>query len=222
VTIAGSATHSSFSYYKVEYKSGNNAAVLVDGMVHNAQVVSGTLATWDSSKLPDGPYDLILTVVDSTGNYIQAMTSVKLDNATATRLASQPRRGCGACHALSDPKTGKYTLAYEGEERAAARGGEHPELPWDTTYQTCMGCHASAANGKGVGAPLSMRDIVHPAHMFSGTFEDRYNGACFTCHNISADGKYQVLVDKLDANEKGVPNPDKLPIPGAVDPFPPK
>ncbi len=222
VTIVGTATHSRFSYYKVEYKSGNNPAVLVDAMLHTTQVVSGTLATWDSTKVPDGPYDLILTVVDVTGNYIQASVSVKLDNATANRLAAAPRRGCEACHALIDPKTGRYTLAYEAEERAEARGGEHPELPWDTKYETCMGCHASAANGKGVAAPLSMRDIVHPAHIFSGIFGDRYNGSCFTCHNISADGKYQVLVEKVETNEKGVPNPDKLPIPGAVDPIPPK
>lgn len=222
VTIVGTATHSRFSYYKVEYKSGNNPAVLVDGMLHTSQVVSGTLATWDSEKVPDGPYDLILTVVDNTGNYIQASVSVKLDNATARRMAAAPRRGCLACHALVDPKTGKYTLAYEAEERAAARGAKHPELPLDTTYETCMSCHASAANGKGVAAPLSMRDIVHPSHIFSGIFEDRYNGSCFTCHNISADGKYQVLVQKVSTNEKGVPDPDKIPIPGAVDPIPPK
>ncbi|MCC7352396.1 MAG: hypothetical protein IT330_01470 [Anaerolineae bacterium] len=222
VAIAGTATHSRFSYYKVEYKSGSNPAVLVDSMVHNTQVNSGALATWDSSKVPDGAYDLILTVVDTTGNFIQASLSVKLDNTTANRLAAAPRRGCGACHALADPKTGKYTLAYEGEERAAARGGEHPKLPWDTKYETCMTCHASAANGKGVAAPLSMRDIVHPAHIFSNTFGDRYNGSCFTCHNVSADGKYQVLVEKMDGNDKGVPNPAKIPIPGAVDPIPPK
>jgi hypothetical protein len=222
VTIVGTATHSRFSYYKVEYKSGNNPAVLVDGVLHKNQVISGTLATWDSEKVPDGPYDLILTVVDNTGNYIQASVAVKLDNATARKMAAAPLRGCLACHALVDPKTGKYTLAYEAEERSAARGVKHPPLPFDTTYETCMSCHASATNGKGVAASLSMRDIVHPSHIFSGIFEGRFNGSCFTCHNISADGKYQVLVQKVDTNEKGVPNPAKIPIPGAVDPIPPK
>src|SRR5512146_310953 len=28
------------------------------------------------------------------------------------------RRGCPACHALTDPATGKYTLSYEAHERA--------------------------------------------------------------------------------------------------------
>lgn len=219
VTIVGTANHGNFQFYKVEFKSGNNPAVMVDGTTHASQVTNGTLATWDSGALPDGEYQLILSVVDNNGNYIQAAVTVKLDNATAKMMASAPRRGCEACHTLADPKTGKYTLAYEAEERAAARGREHPELPFNTTYKTCMVCHASAANGKGVGAPLSMRDIVHPAHMFSGTFGDRYNGSCFTCHNLSATGEFQVLTQKVDTNEKGVPNPAKLPIPGAVDPI---
>ena len=133
------------------------------------------------------------------------------------------RRGCPACHALADEATGKYTLAYEAFERAEARGQEHPEvfaLSDEVNVTVCLGCHApgeGARAGKGKAAPLSLRDIVHPAHMSSQNFKLRNSGSCISCHNINHEGEFEVLTEKVDVNEKGVPNPDKLPIPGAVE-----
>jgi thiosulfate dehydrogenase len=137
------------------------------------------------------------------------------------------RRGCPACHALVDPETGQYTLPYEAHERAEARGGEHPEVAPDGTslapteevnVTTCLQCHAPGTGdraGKGVIAPLSLRDIVHPAHMNSQYFKLHYGGNCFTCHNINGEGGWDLLTENVDVNDKGVPNPENLPIPGA-------
>jgi hypothetical protein len=138
------------------------------------------------------------------------------------------RRGCPACHVLVDEETGQYTLPYEAHERAEARGEEHPETAPDGTslaateevnVTTCLQCHAAGTGdraGKGVIAPLALRDIVHPAHMYSQWFKLHYGGNCFTCHNVDGEGNWELLTEKVEVNEKGVPDPDALPIPGAV------
>lgn len=141
------------------------------------------------------------------------------------------RRGCPSCHVLVDSTTGKYTLPYEAHERVEARGRTHPDVAPDGTslaptnadvrVTTCLLCHAPGTGerkGKGVIAPLALRDIVHPAHMGSQAFKLHYGGNCFTCHNVAGDGTFELLSEAVDVNEKGVPNPDKLPIPGAVSP----
>lgn len=137
-------------------------------------------------------------------------------------------RGCPACHVLVDEETGGYTLPFEAHERAEVRGEEHPEIAPDGTslavteevrVTTCLQCHASGTGdreGMGVIAPLALRDIVHPAHMTSQWFKLHYGGNCFTCHNVNGNGEFELLTEMVDVNEKGVPNPDKLPIPGAM------
>ncbi len=141
----------------------------------------------------------------------------------------EQHRGCPSCHVLVEAETGKYTLAYEAHERVEARGREHPSAAPDGTslavteevnVQTCLQCHApgtGAREGKGNIAPLSLRDIVHPAHMSSQWFKLHYGGNCFTCHNVNGEGEFEVLTEAVDVNEKGVPNPEKLPIPGAIE-----
>ncbi len=138
------------------------------------------------------------------------------------------RRGCPACHVVIDEETGKYGLPYEAHERAEARGEEHPSVALDGTsilvtddvsVTVCLQCHASGTGnreGLGVVAPLSLRDIVHPAHMYSQWFKLHYGGNCLTCHNVDFEGQWDLLTEKVDVNEKGVPNPDLLPIPGAI------
>ena len=140
-----------------------------------------------------------------------------------------PRRGCTSCHVLIDPEVGKYTLAYEAHERVEARRGtdSHPSIAPDGTdlsptsdagVETCLLCHAPDPDtGRGVMAPLSLRDIVHPAHMGSQTFKLHYGGNCFTCHNVNAEGEFEVLTEAVTVNEKGVPDPAEIPIPGAIE-----
>jgi mono/diheme cytochrome c family protein len=136
-------------------------------------------------------------------------------------LSDLPRpRGCSSCHVLVDPETGKYTLSYEAHERAEARRGTdtHPNTAPDGTdisltseagLETCLLCHAAdPETDRGVNAPLSLRDIAHPAHMGSQTFKVHYGGNCFTCHNVNGAGEFETIGYALDTNDKGVPNPD--------------
>ena len=117
------------------------------------------------------------------------------------------RRGCTDCH------VGNYSLKNE----AVSRGGAvHDVLSDDIGVDACLFCHGPAADGKGANAPLSLRDIVHPAHMGSKIFVDHYMGNCFTCHNVDYEGTFQVLGVAVDTDAGGIP--DTVPIPGALDP----
>ena len=152
-----------------------------------------------------------------------------ISNTLPLPTQGEQRRGCPACHVLIDKQTGKYTLAYEAHAAAAARGGKHPDVAPDGTSITatsdvnvtvCLECHApgtGAREGMGKLAPLMLRDIVHPAHMGSQTFKLHYGGQCFSCHDIDGQGNWKILTQKVDTNDKGVPNPNKLPIPGMID-----
>lgn len=160
---------------------------------------------------------------DETGTGAEEETEV----ATA---AFEVRRGCPACHHLVEPDTGKYTLGFEARERAEARGRHHPDTARDGTpmgptdepnVSVCLTCHAAGTGereGLGLVVPLSLRDIVHPSHLFSETFVGRYRGNCMSCHNVSGEGVWQVLSEAVEVNEKGVPSPGQLPIPGLLDP----
>ncbi len=151
-----------------------------------------------------------------------------ISNTVPLPSLTEQRRGCPSCHTLVDKATGKYTLSFEAHERVEARGRKHPDVAPDGTsvastsdvsVSVCLQCHAAgtgARAGMGKIAPLSLRDIVHPAHMGSQTFKLHYGGDCFTCHNVNFEGKWELLSQMVDINDKGVPNPAKLPIPGAL------
>jgi len=51
--------------------------------------------------------------------------------------------------------------------------------------------------------------------MGSKIFYRELNGTCFSCHNISGDGTYQILSLAVDTRTT---DPQGLPIPGAIDP----
>lgn len=156
-------------------------------------------------------------------------SAIALAGAVPFPAVEEQRRGCPACHVLVNEETGQYTLPYEAHERAEARGEEHPDLAPDGTslapteevnVTTCLLCHAPGTGnreGMGVVAPLALRDIVHPAHMSSQTFKLHYGGSCFTCHNVNGAGEFELLTEAVEINEKGVPDPENLPIPGAIE-----
>jgi thiosulfate dehydrogenase len=160
--------------------------------------------------------------VDDLTDLIQTTLEDELSERLQYDIVSniERRRGCDSCHVLVDPETGKYTLSYEAHERAEVRRGTdtHPDtapdgtdisLTSDAGLETCLLCHAAdPETDRGVNAPLSLRDIVHPAHMGSQTFKVYYGGNCFTCHNVNGAGEFETLGETLDTNDKGVPNPD--------------
>jgi len=73
VTIRGSASHEKFQYYKLEFARGADASPVATDFNYfdggNAKVPDGVLGTLDSTELPNGPYTIMLTVVDQTSNF---------------------------------------------------------------------------------------------------------------------------------------------------------
>lgn len=207
VDIVGTAAGPTFGYYKVEYRSITQW-VLTDGVAqHSVAVTNGKLVTWDTTTVADGNYDLRLLVADQTGQYVTTQISVKVDNATAKAAAAAARRGCPACHVQIAPD-GRYSLAWEAMNAVQALGRTHPPIPngFNATEKDCLTCHASQATGDaGVVAPLSLRAIVHPAHMFSDIFASEFHGNCFTCHDVDGSGKFLVITEKMNVNALGVP-----------------
>ncbi len=141
----------------------------------------------------------------------RAQLATTIDRQETEAMTAIPAsRGCPDCHA------GPYSLKNE----AVNNGGTlHSGLADDALVTACLACHApgtGAQEGKGNAAPISMRDIVHPVHMGSKIFYRELNGTCFSCHNISGDGTYQILSLAVDTEDDGIPK--VLPIPGAIDP----
>jgi hypothetical protein len=141
----------------------------------------------------------------------RAQVAAFLDRLHTESLTDIPmNRGCPDCH------QGPYTLKAEAVNNG---GALHNGLPDDAGVVDCLVCHGpgtGAQEGKGNLAPISLRDIVHPVHMGSKIFTTEFVGNCFSCHNVSGDGTFQILSQAVDTNDKGIP--DTLPIPGAIDP----
>jgi hypothetical protein len=99
------------------------------------------------------------------------------------------KRGCEDCHAPGS----KYSL-YAG---AMAFEGHPPIKAGETAdYASCLGCHR--ATGK-----QPMAEIVHPVHMFSSTFLDKYSGNCLSCH-IIWNGEYLVVPGTTQTRPNGM------------------
>jgi hypothetical protein len=69
VEIRGSASIPDAEWYKVEVAPRGTEGWNVIGDIVNNTVINGRLAIWNTTTVPDGLYDLRLTVVDHTGNY---------------------------------------------------------------------------------------------------------------------------------------------------------
>ncbi|MHB1133549.1 MAG: hypothetical protein ACYC4L_14350 [Chloroflexota bacterium] len=226
VTISGTAVVNNFQFYKLEFALANAGFALI-GDLMRTPVTDGTLGTWDSTRVPDGAYTLRLTVVDNAGNYLMSQVPVMVGNTTPAPPPEAPRRGCLACHVLVMP-SGAFTLPFEAHAISEETGLQHPNVspsgvsirPTDQTgIEPCLECHrpgSGARSANGVAANLSLRDIVHPAHMFSEIFVGEFMGNCFSCHNPGPDGEWNVLSEAVDVNERGVPK--VVPIPGQLPP----
>lgn len=218
-----------------EFKSASQPT----GAVHGGH--ENNTSWWLAEKVPAngtlGPFIYVVTRHEAYDFTAHPFVSWKLPTAgsvVGADVAHQtvmdtaaPRRGCLSCHVLVYPD-GRYTLPYEAKERAELRGGGHPGVALDGTSikptdevgpEVCLQCHAPGTGdreGKGNIAPWALRDIVHPAHMFSNGFKNTYGGNCFTCHNVQGDGTFVLLGQDVVTNEKGVPT--TAPIPKAIPP----
>ena len=82
VEILGAAADARFASYRVDVRSSgaatwSGATVLAQSA---SPVASGVLAPWDTTPLPDGGYDLRLSVTDSLGLTGTALSTVIVDN----------------------------------------------------------------------------------------------------------------------------------------------
>ncbi len=78
VPIMGSASHTQFQFYKVEYSRepvGGDETWGIVGAIQETPVVDGQLEVWDTTQVPDGSYSLRLRVVRLDGNYDEAVVS---------------------------------------------------------------------------------------------------------------------------------------------------
>ena len=66
VEVKGIATHPNILWYQVDYAPGadptGDSQWVSLGHVENTQVEDGLLAVWDTTRVPDGQYTLVLTV----------------------------------------------------------------------------------------------------------------------------------------------------------------
>lgn len=110
------------------------------------------------------------------------------------RRPDHVNRGCPACHREVAPGR-DHRLGV-----AASKIEGHPAVDATATVDDCLACHKPGGDAK-----LALRDIVHPLHFNSPIFTERYFGNCFTCHNVSLEGKFIVLKEKLEVDERGIP-----------------
>lgn len=111
--ITGTATDAlSFNYYKVDYSPAGANTWTQIGTNQSVAVNNGTLINWNTTAVPDGNYDLRLTVLDkATNTTTSTVTSVAVDN-TAPALSLEYYSNAGLTLAL--PSSGGKPLVKAG------------------------------------------------------------------------------------------------------------
>jgi cytochrome c5 len=180
-----------------------------------------------------GPYDNITrgqaaTMFMNNAEYLTGEAEAALEEALTAPM-DPLNRGCPACHVTTlpgDPTRGDapmYSLKWEamGPDSTSTQFALHGTLSNTAGVTVCLGCHSAGnAEQNGNAAPISLRAIVHPAHLFSGIFLAHYRGNCFSCHEIVNNGEYYILTEAVETNDKGIP--EELPIPGMQEPSGPE
>ncbi|MFO0839892.1 MAG: proprotein convertase P-domain-containing protein [Phycisphaerae bacterium] len=89
VCVKGTATDDCFDNYRVEYKAAGALSFTVLATSTSA-VINDTLATLNSSLLPDGDYDIRLTGVTTCGLVASQQVRVTIDNTAPVATISSP------------------------------------------------------------------------------------------------------------------------------------
>lgn len=89
ISIVGSASGIGFSGYWVEYsQTGNDPWTLIEQS--NVGVLNAELASWDTTGLPEGYYNIRLTVANVSGQTSTAFTTVYVNNTFNTIDVDSP------------------------------------------------------------------------------------------------------------------------------------
>jgi hypothetical protein len=182
-----------------------------------------------------GPEDFVTRAQISTMFDRQQQYTAEQETAPLANIA----RGCPACHPVAvgdpaappftpgrpDPSRGNaptFSLKWEamGGDSTSVRFALHNTLADTSGVNVCLGCHAAGnAENNGNNAPINLRAIAHPAHLFSGIFISEFRGNCFSCHEVTNTGQYDILTQAVAVNPQGIPT--TLPIPGQQAPTKP-
>jgi len=96
IEIGGTASDARFSGYRLEVSRSGVSSGEPDPVTllrqSSAQVVGGVLGTWDTSVLPDGLYDLSLSVTDSLGLTGVTQITLIVDNQFPSADQTSPAR----------------------------------------------------------------------------------------------------------------------------------
>jgi hypothetical protein len=142
VPLQGSATHSQFQFYKVEYArepvTGDNWVII--GAIHEQQVVDGQLEVWDTTQVPDGSYTLRLRVVRLDGNYSEySVVQVVVANAQPTETPTPAETPIPTITPTSLPPTPTIVI----EQPALATGAATSAATRTTPLPTPSGDEAA-------------------------------------------------------------------------------
>ncbi|MFQ6057834.1 MAG: hypothetical protein ACE5MB_03000 [Anaerolineae bacterium] len=93
VEIIGSASIDNFQFYKVEYSTITDPdRWIAVSTTYNQPVINGRLDVWNTTVIPDGTYNLKLTVVDIRGQEIcrVVIRQLQVANAQPTETPTPP------------------------------------------------------------------------------------------------------------------------------------
>lgn len=186
-------TTPNFSFYKVEFSLGENPSGwgAVSG-TKSALPQAGVCDTWDTTKFPNGPVTLRLTVVDDTSNYIQDTVQVVINNGGVAAGSE----ACKSCHpdAYASWQATKHGIGNKvGCETCHGPGATHIALGGNKAYidkvyaaGMCGTCHKEIFAEWEKSAHNNHPDLVEFGR-----------APCVNCH--SAQG-YVNVVFKENAN----------------------